>query len=57
MEGVVVERLVDGLMEAEIKNRRRMKNLVAVKIKKEIVSTICAIKIMEMKEEEEEDKY
>lgn len=44
-------------MKAEMKNKRKMKKLTVLRIKEEIMATIPMIKIMEIKEEgEEEDK-
>jgi hypothetical protein len=51
---VLVERLVDDHMEAEVKIKRRVKDLVPAKTKREIDHIILVIKIMETKEKEED---
>jgi hypothetical protein len=51
---VVVERLVDGHMEAEVKIKRRVKDLVQAKTKREITHITLMIRIIETKEEEED---
>ena len=56
MEEVVVEDLVDGHMVAEIKIRKRRMRLVAVRISEEIIPIASRIIIIEIREEEEEDK-
>lgn len=50
----MVERLVDGHMEAIVKIKRRMKGLVPARPKREITHIILVIKIMETREEEED---
>ena len=52
MEEVVVEDLVDGHMVAEMKIRKSRMRPVTVKIREEIIST----RVIEIIEEEEEDK-
>jgi hypothetical protein len=49
-----VERLVDNHMEAEVKMKRVVKDLVLAKTKREIIHIILMIRIMETKEEEED---
>ena len=56
MEEVVVEDLVDGHMVAEMKMRKRRMRPVTVKISKETISNVSKIRIIEIREEEEEDK-
>jgi hypothetical protein len=51
-EEVTVEDLVDDLMEAKMKIRKRRMRPVVVRVRGEIIS----IKIIEIKEEEDEDK-
>jgi hypothetical protein len=50
---VLVERLVDGHMEAKVKIKRRLKDIVLARTKMEIAHIIIMIKIIETKEEEE----
>src|SRR5271156_2934256 len=56
MEEVVVEDLVDGRMGAEMKIRKRRTRPVAVRISEETISIVSKIRIIEIREEEEEDK-
>jgi hypothetical protein len=51
---VVVGRIVDDHMEAEVKTKRRVKDIVPAKIKREITHIILMIRTMETKEEEED---
>ena len=52
-----MEDLVDGLMEAEMMiKRKRMKLEVAVRTRGEIILIISMIKMIELREEEEEGK-
>lgn len=50
-----MERLVDDLMDVEMRTKRKMKNLLVIKISRKINHIIPMIKIMEIKEEEEEN--
>ena len=50
----MVERLVDGHMEAKVKIKRKVKDLVLTIIKREITHIILKIKKIEIKEEEED---
>ena len=56
MEEVAVDDLVDGPMEAEMKIRKRRMRPVAVRISEEIIPIASRIRIIEIREEEEEDK-
>ena len=56
MEEVMVEDLVDGHMVAEMKIQKRRTRLVAVRISEETISIVSKIRIIEIREEEEEDK-
>ena len=56
MEEVMVEDLVDGHMVAEMKIQKRRTRPVAVRISEETIPIISKIKIIEIREEEEEDK-
>jgi hypothetical protein len=50
----MVERLVDDHIEAKVKIKRRVKDLVPAKIKRKIIHIIVEIIIMETKGEEED---
>jgi hypothetical protein len=50
----MVERLPDDHMEAEVKIKRRVKDLVPTRIKRKIIHIILEIRIMETKGEEED---
>ena len=56
MEGVAVDDLVDGHMVAEMKIQKRRMRLVAIRISEEIIPIASRIRIIEIREEEEEEK-
>ena len=56
MEEVVVEDLVDGHMVAGMKIQKRRTRPVVVRISEETISIVSKIRIIEIREEEEEHK-
>ena len=50
----MVERLADDHMEAKVKIKRRVKDLVLARIKSKIIHIILEIRIMETRGEEED---